>query len=192
MILLDQNICNTFVKKSETLSSKSIVVLFILLRIILSSILHIYILSTVNELLLFIIWYIYIYIYIYIYKLYTYILYIYIYVVYIYKTLYRLSLYIYNTLYSSRSVNSVNFSCPIFLEQNVLIPPYCIVLTLPQVSYIYGLQIFWISEILCSGNSRGKIALGTRLKPHIPETSRKTAQKKSIFRVTKFKKTILV
>ena len=60
VISLDQNICNTFVKKSETLSSKSIVALFILLRIILSSILHIYTLSTVNELLLFIIWCIYI------------------------------------------------------------------------------------------------------------------------------------
>ena len=120
-----------------------------------------------------------------IYNFATYILYIC--VVYTYKTLYRLSLslslyiYIYNTLYNSRSVNSVNFSCPIFLEQNVLTPPYCIVLTLLQVSYIYGLQIFWISEILCSGNSRGKIALGTRLKPHIPKTSRKTAQKKKHF-----------
>ena len=109
----------------------------------------------------------------------------YIYVWYIHIRLYidslSLSLYIYNTLYNSRSVNSVNFSCPIFLEQNVLIPPYCIVLTLLQVSYIYGLQIFWISEILCSGNSRGKIALGTRLKPHIPKTSLKTAQKKKAF-----------
>ena len=65
-------------KKHETLSSKFIAVLFILLRS--------YILSAVNELQLFIIWYIYIYIYIYI-VLYIYIyciyyIYIYIYVLY--------------------------------------------------------------------------------------------------------------